>query len=1299
MVPIREPDGVQLDFNDASWASGAAELGYGDAPVTTVSYGSNASNKYITTYFRKTMTIANPSSYTIFIAGIRRDDGCVVYVNGVQVYISNLTAPVAFNTLAANAADDGATPQTFTIPTSAFVNGNNVIAVEMHQSSVSSTDLTFDMELTAVTNSGNTNASSADLNLPSCASVLWAGLYWGSTLATSSQSAWRASRDTVKFRIPGAAGYTTVVSTQTDLHDSSAANNHTGYTAYANVTSLLNASSPNGTYIIANVTSPVSTGLNNQTAGWCLVVVYSDPTTIPRNLVVFDGFDMIAPGGQKDIPIAGFLTPLSGPVSCEFGAICYDGDRGSSDGFFFKQDSAAGVGTYTDLSNTGTSGNADSWNSTISYFGADVSTRNPDHTNTLGYDADIVRLSNPSNTILGNNKTSARIRISSPSSGGENFFLQVVTSSISVMNPTFNVVKSSTDLSGGALLPGDSLLYTIIYQNNGVDTSIHTVVLDSIPYNATYKAGSLTVNGVAKTDASGDDIAEYDATNNRVVFRVGTGATSLVGGQMIPNANDTVTFKVKVTDVCSILECDHDVSNQAYITYTGKNSGQSLIDYSGTLVGGCFVPGPIVNTVTGNCGTRNDTTVVNVCPATTYTLPAANYTGYLFYRAQPFTPANLYNTATAITSSGTYWAYIQSPSGGCRDTIRFFVIIVNCLDIDDDDDGIPDYVESNGADVFADTDGDGNPDFTDPSYAGFIDTNTDGVNDNFDTDLDGIPNQYDKDSDNDGIPDVVESYGVDANGDGKIDNYTDTDGDGFSQNADANNTGAAGSGNGLGLPDLDGDGIPNALDLDSDNDGIPDIIEAAGTDANNDGKTDSYFDSDADGYNDAIDGDVGNDGTAENAANTLLRTGADSNSDGRADSYPYKNFDSDTRANPYDIDSDNDGITDTREAGFPDIDSNGFTDGVKGTDGWDNTIDAIVTLTLLNSDASGNPNYLDIDADDDGIPDNVEGLSTLGYVLPTGIDTDGDGLDNAYDAVVGFGANGITPNDQDGDLIPDYIDKDTDGDGALDIYEGNDFNLNGLVDDLVALTGVDTDGDGLDDRFDTNNSSIEGTSRYMGTMGTFLGDNTPGSSTMVQMTIPGTERDWRYIPFILNAEFISLTGVRSVDHVNLHWTITCTKVISYFNIERSLDGRYFENIGTLMGTGAACNATPFNYSDDISLLTVPAAYYRITAITVNGQSKRSQLLPVRLKQVSVFTVSPNPANSQITIGITSSLKTMADIFIIDEAGRMMIKQQQLLKEGYNSFNVQGLQRLQPGIYAVRMVVRGEAFNQKIIIQK
>ena len=78
-------------FNDAGWASGNAKLGYGIADATTtVSYGPDANNKYVTTYFRKTITISNPTSFGGFSLGIKRDDGAVVYVHGTEVFRSNL---------------------------------------------------------------------------------------------------------------------------------------------------------------------------------------------------------------------------------------------------------------------------------------------------------------------------------------------------------------------------------------------------------------------------------------------------------------------------------------------------------------------------------------------------------------------------------------------------------------------------------------------------------------------------------------------------------------------------------------------------------------------------------------------------------------------------------------------------------------------------------------------------------------------------------------------------------------------------------------------------------------------------------------------------------------------------------------------------------------------------------------------------------------------------------------------------------------------------------------------------------
>jgi hypothetical protein len=139
-------------FNDAGWLSGPGQLGYGDGDeATIVSYGPNASAKYVTTYFRKTISVANPAAFTAFSAKVKRDDGIVLYLNGTEVYRNNMpSGTISYTTLASSAAsDDGATAQAFSIPVAAFVPGNNTIAVEIHQSAVTSSDLSFDLELLA----------------------------------------------------------------------------------------------------------------------------------------------------------------------------------------------------------------------------------------------------------------------------------------------------------------------------------------------------------------------------------------------------------------------------------------------------------------------------------------------------------------------------------------------------------------------------------------------------------------------------------------------------------------------------------------------------------------------------------------------------------------------------------------------------------------------------------------------------------------------------------------------------------------------------------------------------------------------------------------------------------------------------------------------------------------------------------------------------------------------------------------------------------------------------------------------
>ena len=141
-------------FNDASWASGAAELGYGDGDeVTTVGYGFSSSNKYPTTYFRTSFNLtALPASNEQVQLVYKRDDGLVVYINGTEVHRENMPsgAPL-YNTWASTNASGENSYHTVILNTHNLQVGANTIAVEMHQENGSSSDISFDLELTYYT--------------------------------------------------------------------------------------------------------------------------------------------------------------------------------------------------------------------------------------------------------------------------------------------------------------------------------------------------------------------------------------------------------------------------------------------------------------------------------------------------------------------------------------------------------------------------------------------------------------------------------------------------------------------------------------------------------------------------------------------------------------------------------------------------------------------------------------------------------------------------------------------------------------------------------------------------------------------------------------------------------------------------------------------------------------------------------------------------------------------------------------------------------------------------------------------
>ena len=138
-------------FDDRNWSAGPGRLGYGgDGEVTKVSFGPNSSQRYITTYFRRSVTVANPAAYGGILLRLLRDDGAIVYLNGVEILRDNLMSDlVNWNSLATTTIDGTGetTPLELRLNTSALVAGINVIAVEIHQAAIASSDVGFDLAL------------------------------------------------------------------------------------------------------------------------------------------------------------------------------------------------------------------------------------------------------------------------------------------------------------------------------------------------------------------------------------------------------------------------------------------------------------------------------------------------------------------------------------------------------------------------------------------------------------------------------------------------------------------------------------------------------------------------------------------------------------------------------------------------------------------------------------------------------------------------------------------------------------------------------------------------------------------------------------------------------------------------------------------------------------------------------------------------------------------------------------------------------------------------------------------------
>jgi hypothetical protein len=153
-----EPTWATSGYNDATWSQGAARLGYGgDGEVTPIGYGADPMNRHRTTWFRHAFNVTDASLFGALRVEMQRDDGAILYLNGVELLRDNLPSGTVTDETLATVAISGADEtawRSYVVPASALVSGSNLVAAEVHQSAPNSSDLGFDLRLLGLARGG-----------------------------------------------------------------------------------------------------------------------------------------------------------------------------------------------------------------------------------------------------------------------------------------------------------------------------------------------------------------------------------------------------------------------------------------------------------------------------------------------------------------------------------------------------------------------------------------------------------------------------------------------------------------------------------------------------------------------------------------------------------------------------------------------------------------------------------------------------------------------------------------------------------------------------------------------------------------------------------------------------------------------------------------------------------------------------------------------------------------------------------------------------------------------------------------
>ena len=500
------------------------------------------------------------------------------------------------------------------------------------------------------------SSSAAELSLPDCSQIVYAGLYWAGNYdgEVSNNSMipgiprndnTRNPVNAIKLKVPGASAYVDVIADNNPdaegeedhiiIDDPSLQN--APYVCYANVTNQIQSlASANGTYTVANVRGTRGQSVGGA-AGWTMVIVYENDAETNKTITFFDGYAAIqANQAPVELTVSGFKTIENGPVAAKLGVAAVEGDRSfSGDKFLFATKNNP---NYIELGNT--------LNPQTNFFKSNITDNDqiaqgllPSSENTLGYDSDLFDLDNTNNSIIGNGEEEAYFKLETLN---DTYSAFLIAFGVEVIDPQVdliqNIVYNNSVFTDLSMAKGEAFQLQHRMSNTGND-----------------EVGSMTVEGVVpqQFELLESDISlpsginyTYDASSR--LLSLTFDANTVTDQELV------YTLPFQVTDNCSGLmgPCGNLVDFQMNTSYTGVVNPALKESVSSTEISNCSLPNYAANSITLTGLEDCDAPIsVDLCDGDAALIAAEGYSDYIWKFDQ--NQSGVLDASDPVVASGT----------------------------------------------------------------------------------------------------------------------------------------------------------------------------------------------------------------------------------------------------------------------------------------------------------------------------------------------------------------------------------------------------------------------------------------------------------------------------------------------------------------------------------------------------------------------------------------------------------------------------------------------------------------------